>query len=202
VNEYEAKDNITFGILSVEDDDSGIDSIAQVESDEKPFPCAMVSPYGVSANIPANCSIIVLSSNGDAGNRAGIPFFPENRFRGLKPWEVKIGNYQTKGHVFFANTGDIHISPTSELAEDWAVQFSAMNQAYDDLKADLNALVTKHNDLLIDHNALVAATAAHTHLSGAVPPPDNAGSMIPSTATGTSSSASMTDAKVDKVRLP
>jgi hypothetical protein len=80
-----------------------------------------------------------------------------------------------------------------ELAEagagDFAVAFDDMKAAFDDLKQHLNDLITAYN--------------AHIHVTtatvGATPTP---GVINPTTSTGTPSTADMSGAKVEKVKVP
>lgn len=80
-----------------------------------------------------------------------------------------------------------------ELAEagagDFAVAFDDMKQAFDTLKQHLNDLITAYN--------------AHIHITtatvGASPTP---GVIAPTTTTGTPSTADMSGAKVEKVKVP
>ena len=94
-------DKITVGVVSVEDADTGLDSIGQAETDERNTPYAIVLPVGLSVGVPSGSNVLLLSVNGDAGNRVGVPFQSENRFRGLKQYEVKLGNLKKKTNVFF-----------------------------------------------------------------------------------------------------
>ena len=72
---------------------------------------------------------------------------------------------------------------------DNAVQFSAMQTAFDNLKSELNALVTAYNAHIHITTATVGATATP-------------GVIAPTTTQGTAPAADMSGAKVDKVRLP
>ncbi len=53
-----------------------------------------------------------LAVGGTVQNLAGIPTNPENRFRDLKEWEVKVGNFKTKANIFFDEDGNIKIDAT------------------------------------------------------------------------------------------
>lgn len=183
---------IQWGRQSKKTDDSGRDQIAQVESTgSKPFSVVYVYPYGLSANAPTECNVLQFNMNGSAKGKTGIPSMMENRFRDLKEWEVVIGNYSTKAHLLFSESGDIHISPTSSESKDWAVQFTEMKAAFDQLRNEFNALVTAYN--------------GHVHNVAALPSVGTPPPMIPTIVTqlqASSSTASMDGAKVEKVRLP
>jgi hypothetical protein len=80
-----------------------------------------------------------------------------------------------------------------ELAEagasDFAVAFNNMKQAFDDLKQHLNDHITTYN--------------AHIHLTTAtIGASSTPGVISPTTSTGTPSTADMSDAKVEKVKVP
>lgn len=198
-----SKNATKWGRTTRVDSDTELEQILQVETiGAKPKPTYILLPYGYSANIPEDSTVIMVSPGGSGQDQAGIPTRTEDRFRGLKEWEVKVGNFKTKSNTHYDEDGNIRLNPTSTQSEDWAIQFTEMKAAFDQLKSDFDALVLSHNNLLIDVNAQTVFTAAHTHSGGAIPLPDNAGSMIPSTSTGSNTTADMTDAKVDKVRLP
>jgi len=184
---------VQWGRLTRSIDDSLIDTIGQVEvTGSKPFSVTIVFPYGISANAPAESTVVTSNMTKSGKSKSGIVSNPENRFRDLKEWEVKVGNFKSKAHTYYTDSGDIQLNPTHEESTDWAVQFSA-------LKTEFNELQSQHNTLVTDYNTLVAALAAHTHMSGAVLVPDNEASMLPSTATST---ADIESTKVDKVRMP
>lgn len=194
---------VQWGRQSKSLDDSARDQIAQVESTgSKPFAVVYVYPYGMSANSPVECNVLQFNSGGSGKSKIGMPTMMENRFLNLKEWEVAIGNFKSKAHAKFDDDSNIRLNTSASDSEDWAVQFTEMKTAFDEIKSDFNDLVTQYNTLLSDFNSQTAATAAHTHSAGTIPVPDNAASMLPSTATGSSSAASMDGAKVEKVRLP
>lgn len=197
------KSLVQWGRQAKPTDDSGRDQVAQVESTgSAPFAVVYVYPYGMSANAPVECNVVQMNVGGSAKAKVGIPTMMENRFRNREEWESAFGNFKTRAHIYFDDGGNIRLSQSDTEAEDWAVQYTAMNTAYLNLRSDMNALVTQHNTLLANYNTLVGLLVAHTHMAGVVLPPDNAASMIPSTASGASSTSTMTAAKIEKVRLP
>ena len=111
------------------------------------------------------------------------------------------------GNVSITSVGDVSIEGDGDLSAtmggnvttdatetviqagtDYAVQFTAMKTAFDNLKNELNALVTAYN--------------AHTHITTATAGIGPPGVVAPTTSTGTPPAASMDSAKVDEVRLP
>lgn len=103
------KNFIRLARVTREDKDDGIDSIVQCEGIDKPLNAMVAMPYGVSANVPKNATLVLLSNNGTSQSVVGIPTFPENRFRDLKEWEVKSGNYKTKCFIYFQDDGSVKI---------------------------------------------------------------------------------------------
>jgi phage gp45-like len=93
--------------LASKDDENVI--VAQMEGLGKPVPVYLVYPYGFSANAPKDSTVIAMAMGGTTQNKAGIPTMPENRFANLKEWEVKVGNFKTKAHIFFNEDGDIRV---------------------------------------------------------------------------------------------
>jgi hypothetical protein len=93
--------------VTIPDKDSGIDSIAQVDYMGKPGNAQMVMPYGLAARVPKGCTVLLFSIGGSSQNSAGIPTNPENRFRDLKEFEVKVGNFKNKNNVYFKEDGTV-----------------------------------------------------------------------------------------------
>jgi len=90
--------------------DTGIDTISQVEYKGKPINAAMVYPYGLSANAPRNCSVLLFALGGSSQNPIGIPFFPEVRVRDLKEGEVAFCNLlKNTSYIKFNENGDIEL---------------------------------------------------------------------------------------------
>lgn len=77
--------------------------------------------------------------------------------------------------------------------EDWAVEFSALKAAFDQLKSDFNALIGVYNS----HTHVITTPVC---LYTGTPHPVS--TEAPTEQTGAESTADMADAKVDNVRLP
>jgi len=98
---------VKIAYVTISDDDSGIDSISQVEFLGKPTNAANVIPYGLSANPPTGTTMLIFSSGGSSQNLIGVPYSTENRFRNLKAGEVAVGNFMTKAKIFFDENGGV-----------------------------------------------------------------------------------------------
>jgi len=98
---------IKLGYVTRIDSDDGLDSTVQVGFLGKTLDVSLYSPYGVSSNIPQGSTVVMAANNGSNENNIGYGSFPENRFRDLKEWELKIGNFKTKANVFFNEAGEI-----------------------------------------------------------------------------------------------
>jgi hypothetical protein len=95
------------------------------------------------------------------------------------------------GDVTITSDGNVTTSATETVVQDgtdWAIQFTAMKTAFDQLKNELNALVTVYN--------------AHIHITTATVGMGPPGVIAPTVSTGTSPTASMDGAKITDVRLP
>lgn len=103
------KNLIQWGRITRTETDSGNIQRAQVESVGKPLPYVVVYPYGISAQAPVASRVLKFLIGGSAQSPAGIPTNPENRFQGLKEWEVAVGNFLKKNRIFFDENGGITI---------------------------------------------------------------------------------------------
>jgi hypothetical protein len=89
------------------------------------------------------------------------------------------------GTIEIESTGTVSINGTETILQegtDYAIQYTEMNNAYNNLKADLNAFIAKYN--------------LHNHPTAPVGP------VSTPSVVGTVSTSAMTAAKVDDVRLP
>lgn len=127
----------------------------------------------------------------DLADCIAIPGLPNKKVS----WEVPNDGIQVgtiDGASIVKVTADAVITKSTETViqegEDYAVQFTAMKEAFDELKSELNSLVTAYND--------------HIHVTTATVGTGPVGVIAPTTSTGTPPVASMDGAKVDTVRLP
>lgn len=103
--------------------------------------------------------------------------------RGEKILYSLDANNTIKASVRFKADGKLVLNE----GEDWAVQFTAMKTAFDQLKSDFNTFISS-----------VFNTHTHPYLPG----PGPATPTSPTATPGSSSSADMADAKVESVQVP
>lgn len=175
---------VKWGRISGKSDDSEIDQIYQVSTiGGKPKPGTAVMPYGMSANVPVDCTALMVSPGGSGQDEAFIPSMPENRFNGLKEWCVKVGNFLTRANTHYNSDGDIELNPQGTVkAEDWAVQYSALVERLDALQDAFNGHIH------LGSTATGGLTCSIVAPSSTVPPE--------------SSNEDFTAIKSEKVRLP
>ena len=106
------RSTITGGTL----DDTGQFNIQQVTYFGKEADCEIVFPYGMSANLPKDCQVLMFNVNANEQNRAGIGNLPNERKKNLAPGEVAFFHPLTKSFIYFRNSGDIDID-TSQATE-------------------------------------------------------------------------------------
>jgi len=100
---------IQVAFITKASDDDDVSQVGQIDIMGKPLNCGFFYPYGFSANAPDSSMVLRFLLGGSAQNQVGIPFNSDNRFTGLKPWEVAIGNFLKKSKIFFDADGNIEI---------------------------------------------------------------------------------------------
>lgn len=164
--------------------------------------CDEMTPWGYDGNpVPETPGVYCKIDSTDDPRVIG--YVLQNR-RAL-PGEVRIystdNNKAEQNYIWIRKDKSIEIGGDA----DNMVRYSKLEEAFNELKTDFNNLVAKHNALKDDFNALVTKFNSHTHsyLPGpgaATPsaPPASLGSS--STATGSSSSADITPAKINEIK--
>jgi len=175
---------VSLGQVSNPDTDKDLDSVCQFQSKGQTLNAALYIPYGMSCNIPKGASLVLFANNGSAQSHIGYGSFPENRFRDLKEWELKLGNFKTKAHVFFKENGEVLFNKDLTDAENFMVRFNELQSGFDAAVNKLNSLIAKYN--------------THVH-SGVTTGPGSSGA-TPSTETTTS--ANVDGAKIEEFRVP
>lgn len=117
---------IEYAIVTVASDDSGDSQVSQSDGLGKPMNSNVVTPYGLSSNAPVGSSLLKFLIDGSAQNVCSIAFNSPNRFKGLKPWEVAVGNFLKKNKVFFDEDGGITID-IIETGQELSLQTPAGN---------------------------------------------------------------------------
>ena len=103
------KNMVRIGQVSRTDSDASLDQVPQFEAMGSPVNASLIQPYGLCANVPKNATAVLFNVNGSSKSTVGIAGFPENRFRDLKEWEVKIGNFKAKCYTYFRDDGTIEL---------------------------------------------------------------------------------------------
>lgn len=139
------------------------------------------SPYGLQSNPPDNIPIGLLSDQGNEESLVGLPFDPDNKDE-LSDGEVSIGIPAGADRIIFKNDGRIVFKIGSVEGGDFMARFNELKVGFDELKQDYNDHITAYN--------------AHIH------PDPVSGTTGTPTVTGTPSTASIDDAKIDEIEVP
>ena len=106
----------------------------------------------------------------------------------VEPDGLDEGDYQIYASASGAKTARINCENAGDVVvnagTDWAVQYTALKKAFDELKGDFNNLIT-----LFD---------AHVHSGVTVGPGNTAVPLVP----GVSSTADMSGSKIDTIKVP
>lgn len=143
-------------------------------------PGLLYIPYGMFANVQKDIPTGILLDQGNEESKLYLPFDIENR-EDMEDNEIGFGIPTEKNRIYFRN-GKITFKIDDTEGGDYAVRYLELKSAFDELKQDFNDLVTAYN--------------SHMHPTAAT------GSPSPPTVTGSSSSADMSDSKIDKIELP
>lgn len=146
----------------------------------------MIAQAGEDTNPAEGCRVVVLDLKGFlAGIATSDDLTPE-----VNPGEKEI--YSTdnpatekKAWIKFNGNGILDLNGNARFAA-----------AFEDLKTGFDQLLSDFNDLVTAYNAHIHTTTAVT--GGGGPP----GVIAPTTSTGTPSSASVDDSKVETVKVP
>jgi phage gp45-like len=103
--------NKAFVTLASKDDENY--QTVQVEYFGKPVDVEVISQYGLCSNVPVNSGGFMFDFSGK--NKAGIFNNQKTRFKGLKEWEVQIGNYQSESSIKFPEDKSILVDSKGAL---------------------------------------------------------------------------------------
>lgn len=156
--------------------------------------------WGYDGNVPTKVPGVMLETAADDPRVIGYIL----KVRKARKGEVRI--YATdkdqveKNYIWLRDDNTIEVGGDS----DNMVRYSKLEEAFNELKADFNNLVAKHNVLKDDFNALVTNYNDHQHTCGAPGAITTAGvpiaSGVSSTATGSTSAADITPAKINEIK--
>jgi len=112
---------IKYGYVSLPGNDFSINgkpvtkAHAQIISLGSPRAIAVISPYGLNANLPLKTKVLIWNILGQEDNPVCIGFSQEDRFKDLKPGEVVVGNPKSRAFIKFDKDGNIEINAPGEL---------------------------------------------------------------------------------------
>ncbi|MCK5018515.1 MAG: phage baseplate assembly protein [Candidatus Peribacteraceae bacterium] len=100
---------IQYAAVTLASKDDEERQIAQSDALGKTLQTNVFYPYGLSANAPTGSILVRFLMGGSMQNSAAIATNSANRFKGLKEWEVAVGNFIKKSKIFFDEDGNIEI---------------------------------------------------------------------------------------------
>lgn len=156
-----------------------------VSFEGKKQPGIIYIPYGMFVNIQKDIPTGILLDQGNEESLVLLPFDIENR-EDLEENEIGFGIPSEKARMYFRK-GKITFKTDDTEGGDYAVRYLELKSAFDELKQDLNDLVSAFN--------------SHMHATAA-PGPPSPPTPIPSIIPASTSTASVDDAKIDKIELP
>jgi hypothetical protein len=142
--------------------------------------------------IPHPGGIALLLQAGDDPDDLLMVAYDDQVERQAKAGEERVYSYDKDGNVLASVYCNAQEETVINAGEDWAIQFTEMKKAFDQLKAD-------HDNLASLYNAHIHITTATV---GLAPPVGTIGVIAPTLSTSTPSTADMTPAKLEKVRVP
>jgi hypothetical protein len=129
------------GYVTKPGDDTSDYHIIQISylSPAKTANAELISPYGLSVNLPKDIQVLTFSVQAHEENKACIGYSQSGRFKNLEPGEVVVGNPGTGSFVKFVNDGTIEVSSTDAVSITTTadVNITADNVVVDANKVDL-----------------------------------------------------------------
>jgi len=106
---------IKYGYVSLVGNDSAKRCNAQITSFGSATVMAVISPYGLNANLPLNTKVLIWNVLGQEDNPVCIGFSQADRFDKLEAGEVVVGNPKSRAFIKFDKDGNIEINAPGEL---------------------------------------------------------------------------------------
>lgn len=157
--------------------------LIQVEFQGKKQPAVLYMPYGTFSN-PADGNITgLLSDQGNEESMIALVMDIANQ-ETLESGEVAFGIPAETTRIYFREDGHITFKIGDTEGGDFAARFNELKSGFDTLKTDFNNLVTLFN--------------SHPHTGVTT----GAGTSGPPATPGTSSVASIDDAKIAEIEFP
>lgn len=160
--------------------------LIEVEFQGKKQPVLLYTPYGTFINPPNDLIVGLLADQGNEESLIGLVSDINNREE-LEEGEIAIGIPSQGARIYFRKNGNINFKIGDVEGGDFAVRFNELKAGFDELKQNFNDFVSSSYNV-------------HTHI---VTTPDTInGTASPTTSTGTPSTASIDDSKVEEIELP
>lgn len=157
----------------------------EIQYDGKTQEAMVLVPYGTFVNAVNEAIVGILSDHGREESLLAMPFDPDN-FDKMEEGEVGFGIPSEKNRLYFRQ-GKIVFKIDDQEGGDYAVRYNELKTAFDKLKEDFNNLVTVFNS----HTQPVSVNIT-TGIGTASAP------VTP----GQSSTADMSNAKIEKMEVP
>jgi len=147
-------------------------------------PVVVILPYGMFANASVDSAVGVLADQCNEAALYGIPFTVKaDKIEELESGEIALGIPEELSRVLFKSGNKIVFRDSNSEGGDYMARFNELKAGFDELKSDYNNFVTATYNL-------------HQHPTAAAGPP------TPPTITGSSSTASIDNAKIDDIEVP
>lgn len=141
-----------------------------------------IAPFGIDSN-PIKDMIAIYMPTSEIGREVVVGYINKNQIADIG--EIRIHSTDADGNdsisLHLKNDGTAEFGGDS----DFMVRYSALETAFNELKADFNSLVTKYNSHIHPFVGLAAGVPGFT---------------TPTTTTETPSTADITGAKIDEIK--
>jgi len=153
-----------------------------------PQPATKINPYGLFNNPKDESNAIVFEPEANEDSLLALPIDPDNSMT-LDDSEVAIGIPTQKARIKFKNDDTIIFTIGDTEGGDFAVRYTPLETAYNDMKDKLNDLIEKFNLHIHTTTATIGATPT-------------VGVISPTTSTETPATTLIDDAKIKEIEVP
>ncbi len=111
------KNKIRQAVINLLTDDSEAFPLVQVSNNGKTYNAVRLNPYGISSQPPSDgMGLVLVPEYGGEQTKYIFCDDPKRRFKGLKEFEVVVGNYKTRARIKFLENGDVDLDiPSGNL---------------------------------------------------------------------------------------
>lgn len=81
----------------------------QITYTQRVSDASLAEPYGIHGSPPINTACLLISINGDEGNKYVIPLSMQTRKKNLKEGEFVTGNFKIGSIIYFDETGKVTV---------------------------------------------------------------------------------------------